>query len=228
MTYEVPLTRREAVLDQLRVEIRSGVLGPGDSIKDAELARRLGVSVTPVREAITQLISEGLIESTPNKRRRVAVMTDRKAHELMDLMGVLTVAALRRAAPRLSPNDLQLLREATDRYALEAGSRNRGKTKDVMDTITRVFYEAAGNTELTAAAERVMAQAYQLIELTSSSRLWDLWTQGWCNVVELLERGDGDGAADRLQAVFDKAVDLTSDPSDTVIRRSASTSRRLV
>ena len=60
--FEVPLTRREAVVQRLRQEIASGVLAPGTLLKDAELAARLGVSITPVREAITQLAAEGLVD----------------------------------------------------------------------------------------------------------------------------------------------------------------------
>lgn len=54
-SFEVPLTRREAVVRRLRQEIGSGELPAGTVLKDAELAARLGVSITPVREAITQL-----------------------------------------------------------------------------------------------------------------------------------------------------------------------------
>ncbi|MDT7626694.1 MAG: hypothetical protein QOF99_7595, partial [Pseudonocardiales bacterium] len=59
MPFVVPLTRREAVERQLREEIVSGTLPAGTVIKDAEVAARLGVSITPVREAIAQLAAEG-------------------------------------------------------------------------------------------------------------------------------------------------------------------------
>ena len=58
MPYAVPLTRREAALRQLREEIVTGQLEPGTLIKDAEVAARLGISITPVREAIAQLAAE--------------------------------------------------------------------------------------------------------------------------------------------------------------------------
>jgi DNA-binding transcriptional MocR family regulator len=60
--FAVPLTRREAVLRQLRREIVDGTLASGAVLKDAELAARLGVSITPVREALGQLAAEGLVD----------------------------------------------------------------------------------------------------------------------------------------------------------------------
>ena len=71
MTYSLPLTRSEAIVRHLREEIVSGRLAPGTVVKDAELAESLGVSITPVREAIAQLAAEGLIDLSPNRTRRV-------------------------------------------------------------------------------------------------------------------------------------------------------------
>ncbi|MEV1176196.1 GntR family transcriptional regulator [Nonomuraea sp. NPDC049784] len=71
MSFTVPRTRGEAAARQLRAEIVSGVLRPGEVIKDAEIASRLNLSITPVREAIAQLVTEGLIEAMPNRVRRV-------------------------------------------------------------------------------------------------------------------------------------------------------------
>ena len=75
MSYAVPPTRTAAVVRQLRNEIVTGELPPGTLIKDAELAARLGVSITPVREAIAQLSVEGLIDIAPNRTRHVTKVT---------------------------------------------------------------------------------------------------------------------------------------------------------
>ncbi len=64
-------TRRDAVVERLRNEIITGALRPGEVLKDAELASRLGLSITPVREALAQLAAEGLIDMPPNRPKRV-------------------------------------------------------------------------------------------------------------------------------------------------------------
>ncbi len=87
MSSSGPLTRTAAVMRQLRNEIVTGQLPTGTVVKDAELAARMGVSITPVREAIAQLSAQGLIDIAPNRTRRVTSVTEHNALELIDLMG---------------------------------------------------------------------------------------------------------------------------------------------
>src|ERR1051325_2313060 len=101
MSYAVPPTRTAAVVRQLRNEIVTGELRPGTLIKDAELAARLGVSITPVREAIAQLSVEGLIDIAPNRARHVTTVTNENALELIDVMAIVACAAFERGLPNL-------------------------------------------------------------------------------------------------------------------------------
>lgn len=105
-------TRRDLVVHQLRQEIVSGALRPGEVLKDAELAARLGLSITPVREALAQLAVEGLIEMPPNRAKRVAPLTRRGAAELCVVMRVLSLAAYELGLPRLLFADLERMRAA--------------------------------------------------------------------------------------------------------------------
>src|SRR5689334_13368828 len=89
MSHAVAPTRTAAIVRRLRDEIVTGELPPGTLIKDAELATRLGVSITPVREAIAQLSVEGLIDIAPNRTRHATKVTQKNALELVDVMTVL-------------------------------------------------------------------------------------------------------------------------------------------
>src|SRR5687768_11987603 len=111
MSYTVPPTRTAAVVRQLRSEIVSGELRPGTLIKDAELAARLGVSITPVREAIAQLSVEGLIDIAPNRTRHVTKVTQKTALELIDVLGVLACAGFEWGMENLTENHLGLMRQ---------------------------------------------------------------------------------------------------------------------
>src|ERR1700760_1060638 len=106
MSYVVPPTRTAAVVQQLRNEIVTGELPPGTLIKDAELAARLGVSITPVREAIAQLSVEGLIDIAPNRTRHVTQVTQKNALELIDVMGVLACAGFEWGMDNLTENHI--------------------------------------------------------------------------------------------------------------------------
>ncbi len=99
MSYSLPLTRTETIARHLREEIVTGRLAPGTVIKDAEVADRLGVSITPVREAIMLLSAEGLIDISPNRTRRVTDVSQKNALELIDVMCVLACAGVEWGCP---------------------------------------------------------------------------------------------------------------------------------
>src|SRR3954465_8765455 len=124
MSYAVPPTRTAAVVRQLRDEIVSGPLRPGTLVKAAELAARLGVSITPVREAIAQLSVEGLIDIAPNRTRQVTRVTQKKALELIDVMSVLACAGFEWGVDNLTAAHVDLMRQRQEEFvqALEAGN----------------------------------------------------------------------------------------------------------
>ena len=105
-----------AATELIRQAILDGRLEPGSRLKEEELARELGISRTPVREALLMLQAEGLIETTPN---RGAVVRTHDADDLIDLYqlrALLEGYAARQAATRISGDELDLLRESCDRF----------------------------------------------------------------------------------------------------------------
>lgn len=202
MTFAVPPTRGEAVTRQLRAEIISGVLRPGEIIKDAEVAARLNLSITPVREAIAQLVTEGLIEVSPNRTRRVAAVTRQGAVDLIDVLGVLSCAALERAVGRLTPDDLAAMRRALTRMLADLEREDAPAAIEAGIELVRVFLVAAGNRELETLWNLTMARVQRLMLLTAHSGLWDMWRTGLVELLDLLERGAADEALARYRRVF--------------------------
>jgi DNA-binding GntR family transcriptional regulator len=103
------------VLDELRTAILAGRLAAGDTLRQEDLAERLGVSRMPVREAIKRLHSEGLVEILPSRRVRVAALSRAEIEDIYDMRAVLEPLAVRLAVPRLTRAQL---RDAA--HALEA------------------------------------------------------------------------------------------------------------
>jgi DNA-binding GntR family transcriptional regulator len=107
-----PLRRKttsEEITDRLRGEIQRGELEPGTRLRQTEVAERLGVSTTPVREALAQLQAEGLIRM---QRHRGAVVFRPTADDLREahaIREVLETFAIEMAIPRLSTGDLVVL-----------------------------------------------------------------------------------------------------------------------
>lgn len=93
---------RDTVFEKLRDSILDGTLQPGERLHDAEIEQWLGVSRTPVREALNELVRIGLIESSPNRYTRVATPRDEDAIDALQTLGVLLGGVIRLAVPRMS------------------------------------------------------------------------------------------------------------------------------
>lgn len=210
MEFEVPLTRREAVAKQVRKEILSGELAPGTPIKDAELAARLNVSITPVREAVTQLISEGLVQASANKRRRVSRLTQREAIELMDMLGVILVAALERAVPRFSRTDIESLQRNVEHFARELSDDDLESAAISLTAVVDIMLEAADQGELRTVAESLVPRSLHRIRIYPSQHLYPLWMDAFNRMAELLSSGEGRAAVARLSTFFDDLVERMS------------------
>jgi DNA-binding GntR family transcriptional regulator len=98
------------VLERLRALILTGEYGPDERLIEEQLAERLGVSRTPVRQALTMLEAEGLVEITPNRGATVCSFTIEDVWDIYDLRAVLEGHAARRAAARIQRHELERLR----------------------------------------------------------------------------------------------------------------------
>ncbi len=202
MSYAVPPTRTAAVVRQLRNEIVSGELPPGTLIKDAELAARLGVSITPVREAIAQLSVEGLIDIAPNRTRHVTRVTQKNALELIDVMGVLACAGFEWGVENLTETHLDLLRLRQKEFveALAAGNVLAAGAAGADFSTTVIL--ASGNRELQSMVDLVVARTTRILAMSAESDLWNTWIVGHDEIITLLEAGDRDGAVARYRQFY--------------------------
>ena len=110
---------RRKVTDWAYEEIRDAIIGlrlqPGDSLREAALAERLGVSKTPVREALGRLEKEGLVETTSFKGAVVSSYSREDLIEIYELRELLEGAAARTAADRSSTETVDRLRDIVER-----------------------------------------------------------------------------------------------------------------
>ncbi len=202
MSYAVPPTRTAAVVRQLRNEIVTGELPPGTLIKDAELAARLGVSITPVREAIAQLSVEGLIDIAPNRTRHVTRVTQKNALELIDVMGVLACAGFEWGVDNLTETHLDLLRQRQKEFveALRTGNTLAAGAAGADFSTTVIL--ASGNRELQSMVDLVVARTLRILAMGAESNLWSSWIEGHDEIIALLEAGDTKGAVARYKQIY--------------------------
>jgi DNA-binding GntR family transcriptional regulator len=220
--FAVPLNRREAVTAQLRADILSGRLAPGEPITDAQLAERLNVSITPVREAVAQLVAEGLIVSLPNKRRQVAVLTSQRAVELTELIGLLMTASVKRAAPRLQTAEWSALLAKVDKAA-KLVARSPDRAIALLVEVSDGILDSAANAEISAVVRSSMSRIAQLLALSPGELLTEVLIPGWHDALTHITEGDVAAGVARLEEMFATASTRLADNWETSVTPRADT-----
>ncbi|GAA1877533.1 GntR family transcriptional regulator [Lapillicoccus jejuensis] len=133
-------TATDRVEDTLRELILRGDLTPGARLAEVELADRLGVSRTPVREALSRLVVQGLVDSAPNRGARVATWTLAELEGVFDLRTTLEPRLTALAVPRATADDVEEL----DRLAaatVAVGRPGPGQDLDALVPANRAFHD---------------------------------------------------------------------------------------
>src|SRR3954449_8308158 len=133
-------TSAERTLASLRELILDGDLRPGTRLGEVELADRLGVSRTPVREALTRLAAEGLVEIAPNRGARVATWTVAELEGVFDLRMSLEPQLTGSAVAHAGPADVDALDELARRM-LAVGSPGPDQDLDALVPLNRAFHD---------------------------------------------------------------------------------------
>ncbi|MCE7959555.1 MAG: GntR family transcriptional regulator, partial [Acidobacteria bacterium ACB2] len=128
---------RQWVADRLRSEILDGRRKPGDWLRQESVAREEGVSQTPVREALKQLVAEGLLEHVPYRGIRVVSLSFEDAEDLYAIRAVLEPMAARHAAREITAGELAELGSLQDRML---ACEIPGRLKEYRD-LNRRFHE---------------------------------------------------------------------------------------
>ena len=145
---------RDEVFARLREAIVDGTFAPGEQLRDLELADWLGVSRTPVREALLRLGEVGLVEASPGRSTRVATLDLRAVRDARDVVAAMHRLAVVEAAAALTRQDLAEMRAANRRFraALRSGDVDAALAAD--DELHAVPVRLAANAALRAVLEQ--------------------------------------------------------------------------
>ena len=142
------LPLRDVVFNTLRRAILKGELKPGERLMEIALADKLGVSRTPIREAIRKLELEGLVVMAPRKGAKVASITERDLNDVLEVRKGMEVLAISLACKRITGEELEKLEiiERDFQRLIESGNLTELAEMDVKfhDTI----YQATNNQRL--------------------------------------------------------------------------------
>ncbi len=190
------LTLWQRVHEHLREEILAERLRPGTELQEVALARQLGVSRGPVREAIGRLASEGLVTVRPRRGAVVRSLSRTEFLELYQVREALEAAAVRLAVPRLGAEGLARLQELTDAMARHAAAGQVEEFFEANAAFHDVFFVAAGNRTLRETYRQLLRQMgrYRMRSLVLRGNLQRSVSEHRA-VLQAATRGDADDAA---------------------------------
>lgn len=155
------LPLRDVVFNTLRQAILKGELEPGERLMEIQLAERLGVSRTPIREAIRKLELEGLVLMIPRKGAEVAQISETSLREVLEVRRSLEELAIELACQRITEEELQALEavEATFAEAIRKGdAMNIAETDEHYHDL---IYQATDNSRLVQILNNLREQMYR-------------------------------------------------------------------
>ena len=177
------------VYGKLRSAIRNQELKPGDRLREVQLAERLGVSRTPVREALKRLEADGLTRVAPPRGFVVTELTHRRVMELYAMREILAGVSARFAAEQASPMEIQTLQELV---AQQGTAKDATAAARLNDRLREAITSAAHNEFLTRATNS-LNDALELLGTTTYSvpgRIESGWKENK-KIVEAIARRNG-------------------------------------
>jgi DNA-binding GntR family transcriptional regulator len=196
-------TSRTLLRDQAYVRLRDaildGTLEPGEQLKDAEIAEWLGLSRTPIREALARLEEYGLVETAPNRFTRVTPLSAVDARDAFTVVAALHSLAAWLGAPRVEESELAVMRRANEDFAaaLRANDVDRALAAD--DRFHDVLVQASANREIARSLERLMPKIRRLERARFGSLAGRRSVEGHDQIIALCASGEAEAAAQAVR-----------------------------
>lgn len=152
---------REVVFTTLRQAILKGELLPGERLMEISLANKLGVSRTPIREAIRKLELEGLVVMIPRKGAHVAHITEQELNDVLEVRRGLEELAIEKACERITEEELDRLEEAAQVFSGLVDSDNLVALAEADVRFHDVIYDATHNRRLVQILNNLREQMYR-------------------------------------------------------------------
>lgn len=187
---------RDDVYARVRDLIIDGTLAPGEQVRDGELATWLGVSRTPVREALLRLASAGLVVARPGRATYVTTLDDRATRHAQSVVAAMHRLAVLEAVGQLTADDLDRMREANRRFARAIRDGDVDAALAADDDLHQVPVDASGNAAVAAVLEQFTPLLRRAERLRFSSLPGRASVARHNRLIDLCAAGDADGAAE--------------------------------
>lgn len=202
MLAKVKSTRVDSAYDRLKDEILHGVLPPGYQAPEPDIASRLGMSRTPVREALIRLEAEGLIDLIPRRGARVVAISQKDFREIFEILAVLEGLAAHAAAQTgIASEPLSGLRQVLEEGETALRAKDISAWAQLDDTVHRLVAGLSGNDRLHAEICGLLDQVFRansvLLRLNNAPAARDATHR---KIVDAIAAGEAEQAAELANA----------------------------
>ncbi len=194
------LPLRDVVFQTLREAILKGDLRPGERLMELQLAAKLGVSRTPIREAIRMLEQEGLAVTIPRKGAEVARMTEKDMEDVLQIREALDDLAVQVACDKITQEQLERLMATMKNFelAVQAGDLSKIVAYDV--EFHDVIYEATDNPKLVILLSNLREQIYRYrVEYLKEKENYPMLIVEHEEIVQALKQKNKERVADAMR-----------------------------
>ena len=155
------LPLRDVVFNTLRQAILKGELAPGERLMEIQLAEKLGVSRTPIREAIRKLELEGLVLMIPRKGAEVAKISEKSLRDVLEVRRSLEELAIELACQRMTDEEIEQLGERQNDFKNAINKGNAMNIGETDEAFHDVIYLGTGNDKLVQILNNLREQMYR-------------------------------------------------------------------
>ncbi|MEG1603849.1 MAG: GntR family transcriptional regulator [Cloacibacillus sp.] len=193
---------REQVYDYLRIQMNEGKIRPGSFLNLNDISRELGMSRTPLRDALFQLESEGFITIFPRRGVVVNALSLEKIRNIYEMLGALESAVLVLVAVRFRDPDAELMEKYNQQMRKALDQNNFTLFYDTNLKFHNVYLDLADNPEMTHSIKIHKERLYDFPRNKSFVKEWELHSLDEHNtIIELMRAHDFNGAADYVRDV---------------------------
>ena len=155
------LPLRDVVFNTLRKAILTGQLKPGERLMEVHLAGKLGVSRTPIREAMRKLELEGLVVMIPRRGAEVAQITEKSLSDVLEVRRALDALSVELACDRITEEEIEALKKACDEFEKAAKGKDVSVIARADVALHDIIVQAAGNQRLEQLVNNLAEQMYR-------------------------------------------------------------------
>lgn len=205
------LPLRDVVFNTLRQEILMGKIKPGERLREIQLADKMGVSRTPVREAIRMLELEGLVKMVPRRGAEVANITEKDLQDAFEVRNALEKLAIELACERMTAEQIARLKANSVEFEKASQKNDAEKLAGIDEEFHDIIFEATNNPRLIQLLNNLRQQFYRYrLECLKDKNSHQSLLQQHLTIIDNIENKNVEAATANITAHIINQVDVVS------------------